>query len=348
MIDELSIDFTSGLNVLTGETGAGKSIIIDAINLIIGERASTDFIRTGKQNASVEALFSYNNLLVDDILREYGVEPEDNKTLIISRELSLQGRSICRANGKMVTVSALKRIGNLLIDIHGQHQHQSLLDSKNHIRLLDLYGYDEISVLKKNVSSLYNKYRNLCKELESLKTKHKDFEKQQDRLRFEVNEIEQAQLKPDEETQLEEEKKILENAEKISNVLEEAYNLLYEGYQTPSIIDNLNKTVDAFEDIKDYYQILTVVLESLTNMLYELEDISTTIRKLKDSIDFDAGKLNVINSRLEMINRIKSKYNKSIPELLTYKEEAAAQLTKPRFRRKINDLNCQLANIKQN
>ncbi|MGI6425588.1 MAG: AAA family ATPase [Tepidanaerobacteraceae bacterium] len=109
LIDELSIDFTSGLNVLTGETGAGKSIIIDAINLIIGERASTDFIRTGKQNASVEALFSYDNVLVDGILSEYGVEPEDNQTLIISRELSLQGRSICRANGKMVPASALKK-----------------------------------------------------------------------------------------------------------------------------------------------------------------------------------------------------------------------------------------------
>ena len=174
LIDNVSIAFGPGLNILTGETGAGKSIIIDAINLIIGERASTDLIRTGQQNASVEAVFEYEDKSIDEILKEYGIEPEDN-TLIISREINIQGRSISRMNGKLVPASALKRVGKLLIDIHGQHEHQSLLDSKNHIKILDSLEYEEISKFKNKVKSLYQEYCQIQRKIGQLKKKYLDF-----------------------------------------------------------------------------------------------------------------------------------------------------------------------------
>jgi DNA repair protein RecN (Recombination protein N) len=348
LIDDLSISFGPGLNILTGETGAGKSIIIDAINLIIGERAYTDFIRTGKQNASVEAVFYYEDAIVEDILKEYGVEPEDN-TLIISREINAQGRSFSRLNGKIVPASALKKIGKLLIDIHGQHEHQSLLDSKNHIRILDLLAYEDISESKNKVGVLYKKYCQVQREIDSLEREYVDFRRQQDRLRYEVDELEKAQLKPEEDILLEEDKKILENAEKIFNTLEYTYNVLYQGYETPSIIDNLNKIIDNFEGIIDYYKPIESIGESLQNILYELEDTTSTVRNLRDSIDFDMGKLDKINTRLELLHRLKSKYNKSITELLNYKTEVAAELEKAfNINEQISVLRTELKNIELN
>jgi len=348
LIDDLSISFGPGLNVLTGETGAGKSIIIDAINLIIGERAYTDFIRTGKLNASVEAVFDYEDALVEDILKDYGIEPEDN-TLIIRREISAQGRSFSRLNGKMVPASALKKIGKLLIDIHGQHEHQSLLDSKNHRRILDLLGHEDISESKNNVSMLYKKYCKVQRDIDDLESKYADFCRQQDRLRYEVDELEKAQMKPKEDLLLEEDKKILENAEQIFKTLEYAYNVLYQGYETPSIIDNLNKVIDNFEGIIDFYKPIESICESLKNILYELEDTSSTVRNLRDAIDFDMGKLDKINARLELLHRLKSKYNKSITELLKYKNEVVAELEKAfNINEGISVLRTKLTNIELN
>ncbi|HHY71585.1 MAG TPA: DNA repair protein RecN, partial [Thermoanaerobacterales bacterium] len=315
-------------------------------NLIIGERAYTDFIRTGKQNASVEAVFDYEDDIVDDTLKEYGIEPEDN-TLIISREISTQGRSFSRLNGKMVPASALKKIGKLLIDIHGQHQHQSLLDNRNHSNILDSLGYEDISESKNKVSNLYKRYCQIQKNIDGLKRKYKDFCIQQDRLKYEVDELEKAQLKPEEENTLRENKKILENAEKILGSLDFAYNVLYQGYETSSIIDNLNKIIDNFEGIINYYKPVESITESLRNILYELEDILSTVRSLRNSIDFDIGKLNMINARLELLDRIKSKYNKNIPELIEYKIQAAAELDKAfNINEQIGELKNELTSIK--
>lgn len=325
LIDNLSISFGPGLNILTGETGAGKSIIIDAVNLIIGERASTDFIRTGSESASVEAVFDYKNPAIEDILTEYGIDAEDD-TLIISREVNKEGRSFARVNGRLVPVGVLKKIGKLLIDIHGQHEHQALLDSKNHLNILDSLGSKIISDSKEKVSELYKKYRQINSRISTLEKKYLDFSKQQEILKFEIDELDKAQLLPDEDILLEEEKKVIENAEKIFSALEFAYTTLYQNYEIPSINDNLSKVIDSLEDIKGFYKPIENILESLKNILYELEDISFTIRELKDSVDFDAEKLNTINERLELINRLKLKYGKTIPELLDYKANAIAEL----------------------
>ena len=345
LIDNVSISFGPGLNILTGETGAGKSIIIDAINLIIGERAYTDFIRTGKQNASVEAVFEYEDDAVDEILKEYGIEPEDN-TLIITREINAQGRSISRLNGKMVPVSALKRVGKLIVDIHGQHEHQSLLDSKNHMRILDLLGDEDISKCKAEVNRLYKKYCQIQKQINELEKRHLEFSREQDRLRYELDELEKAQLKPDEDISLQEDKKILENAEKIYGALEFAYNALYQGFEDLSVIDGLSKIIDSLEKIVGIYAPVESITESLKNILYELEDISSSLRNLRDSIDFDGSKLDLLNKRLELLDRLKSKYNKSLPELIDYKAQIAAELDNAfNVTEEIDELKTMLYNI---
>ncbi|MFY9217421.1 MAG: DNA repair protein RecN [Tepidanaerobacteraceae bacterium] len=345
LIDNISIDFGPGLNILTGETGAGKSIIIDAINLIIGERAYTEFIRTGRQNASVEAAFEYEDEGVDEVLKEYGIEPEDN-TLIITREINIQGRSISRLNGKMVPASALKRVGKLIIDIHGQHEHQSLLDSKNHIRILDSLGYEDVSKSKKEVKNLYKEYCQIQNKISQLQKRHMDFHREQDRLRYELNELEKAQLKADEDTALREDREILENAEKIFSALDFAYSILYHGLENLSVTDCLSKVIDCLEKIVIFYAPVDNITESLKNILYELEDISSNLRNLRDSIDFDMGRLDEINRRLELLDRLKSKYNKSIAELLDYKAQIAAELDLAfNINEEIEELKTKLAKI---
>jgi len=345
LIDNVSIAFGPGLNILTGETGAGKSIIIDAINLIIGERASTDLIRTGQQNASVEAVFEYEDKSIDEILKEYGIEPEDN-TLIISREINIQGRSISRMNGKLVPASALKRVGKLLIDIHGQHEHQSLLDSKNHIKILDSLEYEEISKFKNKVKSLYQEYCQIQRKIGQLKKKYLDFCREQDRLRYELDELEKAQLKVNEDIALQEEKTVLENYEKIYSALDFAYNLLYQGFDNLSVIDGLNKIIDSLEKIVGFYSKVTSIIQSLTNIMYELQDISYNLRSIRDSVDFDRGRLDVINERLELLDRLKSKYNKNIEELLNYKAQIAADLDSVfNINEEIEELQAKHANI---
>lgn len=345
LIDDIEINFKDGLNILTGETGAGKSIIIDAIGVLIGERASSEYIRTGKQSSIVEAVFDCNNDNITKILEEYGIEKEDD-LLFIDREITSQGRNFCHINGKIVPTSVLKRVGKHLIDIHGQHQHQSLLDSQNHLQLLDLLGSEAIAEAKKQVSEFYREYRHLIGMIQEMDRKRSEFNKQRDRLKFEVDEIEKAALKPNEDVLLEEEKQILENSEKIFQVLESSYNILYRGEDAPSIVDNINKIINGFEEIKSYYKSVYSSLDFLKNALYEFEDLASNIRALRDSIEFDPQRLDEIQLRLELIDRLKSKYNMNIGELIEYKKQAAARLEEVyNIDEEINDLNIKLKDI---
>ncbi|MCR4430705.1 MAG: DNA repair protein RecN [Tepidanaerobacteraceae bacterium] len=345
LIDDIEINFKTGLNILTGETGAGKSIIIDAISMLIGERASIEYIRTGKQSSTIEAVFDCNNDNIAKILKEYGIEKED-ELLFIDREITCQGRNFCHINGKLVPTSVLKRVGKHLIDIHGQHQHQSLLDSQNHIKLLDLLGYEDISQAKKQVSEYYREYRHLIGMIQEMNKKRSEFIKQKDRLKFEVDEIEKASLQPNEDELLEEEKQILQNSEKIFHVLESSYNILYRGEDVPSIVDGINKIITGFEEIRSYYRAVDSFLDFLKNMLYEFEDLASNVRALRDSIEFDPQRLNELQLRLELIDRLKSKYNMTISELISYKEQAAARLEEVyNIDEEINNLHSKLKDI---
>jgi DNA repair protein RecN (Recombination protein N) len=325
LIDDLEIDFKGGLNILTGETGAGKSIIIDAVNMIIGERASSEYIRTGKQSAMVEAVFDCDGEALGDLLKEYGIEAEDG-LIIITREITEQGRNFCRANGRSVPVSVLKKLGRYLIDIHGQHQHQSLLESNTHMELLDLLGGEEVLTAREDVARIYELSRTFAGRVEDLVKKREELRRHKDILKYEIDEIEKAHLTPGEDVELEEKRRVLENAGKIFAALELAYSLLYLGDEAPSIIDNLGKIISHLEEIKKYFKPVESLSETLKNMLYELQDVAAAIRNYKESVEFDPEMLNEIQSRLELLDRLKAKYNMSIDELLKYKEEAAARL----------------------
>lgn len=325
LIDDIEIDFSHGLNILTGETGAGKSIIIDAIGIIVGERASFDVIRSGETLCEVEAIFDYDNPCVDEVLEEYGVDPEEN-TIIIHRQLTDQGRSFCRINGRSVPVSALKKVGSYLIDIHGQHRHQSLLDSDSHITFLDLLGDQELLRAKEEMSVTFERYNNLIRRLRSLKAESEALNRERERLQYEVDEIEQASIQPGEDILLEEQKVTLINAEKIAKALELGYAILYEAYENPSIVDGLSKVINSFEGIKDYYKPVVPAVEFLSTMLYEIEDLAANLRDLRENIDFDIKALDDIQGRIQLLDRLKQKYRMNLEELIKYKEEAAAKL----------------------
>lgn len=325
LITDISIDFKEGLNILTGETGAGKSIIIDAINLIIGQRASSEYIRSGKEKALIEAIFQYKNKRIDEILGEYGIETEGD-IVIISREITTQYRNYCRLNGKSVPLSVLKKVSKYLVDIHGQHQHQSLFDRKNHIKLLDGFGGKDLSDYKLQVKKSYLSYKDAKKQYDKFQKKHMDLAKQKSKYEYELEEIEKAQLKPQEDKKLQEQKEVMQNAEEILVALEKSYDLLYSGIDTPSIMDNLNNVIDVLKNIESVFCKVSPIIEVLQNNLYELEDIKTLIRDYKYEMSFDSESLDLVIQRLDLIENLKMKYNRSIQELLTYKEEISNKL----------------------
>nr|PZN03485.1 MAG: DNA repair protein RecN [Bacillota bacterium] len=326
LIDDVEIEFKEGLNVLTGETGAGKSIIIDAIGMILGERASSEYVRAGKESSLIEAIFEYDDPAIDNFLEEKGIEHEDN-LLIISRKITQQGKNYCRINGTSVPVSLLKSIGRYLVDIHGQHQHQSLLDPDNHLEMLDLLGGDDLQKKKDEVRSLYRKILDTENKLKEQVRLRDEFLKNKEQLRYEVEELEKAQLKPGEDSILERELEILEHADKILRSLNFSVLTLYEGDEnSPAIIDNVSKVIDALEEVVDYFASVRKDLDSLKNILYELEDVASNLREYSKTIDFEPGRLDEIQSRISFLNRLKSKYNKSIDELIKYKEQAASKL----------------------
>jgi len=325
LIDDIELDFKDGLNIMTGETGAGKSIIIDAIYVIIGERSSSDLIRTGQKSLNIQAVFSLDSPYIPNILEDFGIDMDDD-LIIIEREITKQGRNICRINGKIVPVSALRRLGSHLIDIHGQHQHQSLLNSANHLELLDSFGAKELGEIKDKVRSSYFEYRAIEKQIKDIEEKNKDLIRMKEQINYEIDEIEKAKIVPDEDIKLKEEKEHLENAEKIYSALEIGYSLLYKGDKTSSVIDNLNRIINVLDDIKTCFKSIEPKLSALKNILYELEDHALELKKYKDMVEFDPARLDEIYSRLQLLDRLKSKYNMSLNEILKYKEAAAARI----------------------
>ncbi|NLN40828.1 MAG: AAA family ATPase, partial [Clostridiales bacterium] len=220
LIDQINMDFDKGLNILTGETGAGKSIIIDAVNLILGDRADRDLIQTGKEYAFVEAVFDISkHSHIAQILDELGIEMEQDGSLLIVRELSVSGKNICRINGRIVTLSVLKNLSRYLVDIHGQHEHQSLLRVEQHGELLDMLGGTKIAKSKEKVREIYNSWRDIHRKIKNLSHLGTDGERRKDILQYQINEIESANLREGEEEELTRERNRLINAEKIINTV---------------------------------------------------------------------------------------------------------------------------------
>ena len=323
IINEMEIDFHSGLNIITGETGAGKSIIIEAVNLALGSRADTAFVRSGKDKAVIELVLEEYPTSIEPLLEENGIPVEDGQ-LIIKREVSAVGKSICRINNQIVSVSFLNSICKKLADIHGQYDHQSLLDPELHIHLLDTYNSAEISPIKEMTEGFYNQYKEHSLKLRSLLSNAAENQRKQDFMRFELNEIEQANLSIGEDTALEEEISILQNSEKIYENLSYSYEALYDA--SPSVLEMLSRVQGQLQEISSYSKNISELMSSFDDAYYKLEDVSRELRSIKDGITFSPQELDVAISRADEINKLKKKYGNSIEEILAYKDKLAADL----------------------
>jgi DNA repair protein RecN (Recombination protein N) len=327
LIDNISIELGVGFNILTGETGAGKSIIIDSINAILGERISKDLIRTGKEKAIVEAIFEVENERMTNIFEHMGIVPEEDGTLIISREFNLAGKNICRINGKMATVSMLKEIGEWIIDIHGQFDNQSLLRTDSHIKLLDLFGGEKIEQLKHNYLNILADYKSIKGKLKEISGNIGERERRIDLLRFQIEEITNAALQPDEEEKLNKQRVVLSNSEKIIQALSSAYEFLLSGNNIKSSAsDNLNEALSELNGIAKLGENLSDIRKRLEEVSYQLDDITEEIRKERDNVEYNPDMLESIEERLDFIFKLKRKYGISISEIQNYCKKSELEL----------------------
>jgi DNA repair protein RecN (Recombination protein N) len=327
LIDDLTIHFEEGFNILTGETGAGKSIIIDSVNLALGERADRDLIQTGKDFARVDLLFYITDKRLDEILVEYGISPEEDGSLLIMRELSIQGRNLCKVNGRSVTLTMLREITRHLVDIHGQHQHQSLLTPESHVEFLDRLGGSDLETTKNNLLEAWSAWQATKKEIRKLQGWNENGERRRDILKFQIEEIEAAALQPGEEEVIRKERSVLAHAEKIANSVAEAYELLYSGGgNATSVIDGLSSVVNQLKAVQGIDEKLDTIIESIENLHYTLEDSVHELRFYRDSFDYDPMRLGELDDRLDLLLTMKRKYGASIEDVIQLRTELESEL----------------------
>lgn len=320
IIESAAIEFGCGLNVLTGETGAGKSIVIDSINAILGERTSRDIIRTGAQSAKVYAVFEDVNAKVRKFLDENEIDCEDG-VLIINRTLSREGKNVCRLNGAPVTVSMLREIGSELIDIHGQHDNQALLSPEKHCGFVDSFaGNAEI------IADYREKYGRLCEvrsKLKKLTTDESSKSQRIDFLTYQIDELEKAEITPGERDELKARKTLINNSQKVI----ESLNVAYEALKADGAgIDMITDAESEISDASAYMEALGEASEKITDIRYELEDIAETVRDAMSEVDFDQSELEEIDERLDLLYRLSKKYGNTEEEMLEYLEKAKTEL----------------------
>jgi len=326
IIDKLNIPLFRGFNVLTGETGAGKSIIIDSLNALLGSRVSKELIRAGADRAFVQGLFS-DTAGMNDLLESFGIEPQEDGTLLVSRIFTESGKNICRVNGAMVTVSMLKEIGQRLVDIHGQHDNQSLLRPETHIELLDLFAGEKLAEVKKEYRVLLDRLNELKSKLRSLSGEDKERERTIDMLRYQISEIESANLRPGEDDELRRQSMILSHTEEIINSFSQAYQLIRgEDGDEQSALDKIGLSLDLVRKVES----LDPEYESIGNALGELEerlvDISRDIRRIRDRTEYDPNLHRSIEERISLIQGLQRKYGETINDVLTYLDNAKRRL----------------------
>jgi DNA repair protein RecN (Recombination protein N) len=337
LIEEVDVDFEKGLIVLTGETGAGKSLILGSVNIALGNKASKDMIRKGTDYSLVELTFSVSENCAKQ-LKKYDIYMEEDNIITVTRKIS-EGRSISKINGETVNIKTLKNVMSLLIDIHGQHDHQSLLYTKNHLDILDKFAKDSILELKEQIKEEYSKYTKLIKKLEEFNIDEGQKAREIEFAEYEVNEIESANLKPEEDVQVEEEFKKLSNSKEIVSALSEIYNAL--SYETAGGLgDIINKAVMDINSIKG-------MDEKISQFQTELYDIDNLCRELTSQIydynsgmDFNPEYVREVEERLDVINHLKLKYGNNIEEILRYKEE------KEEYLEKLNNMTDEMESVK--
>ncbi|MCE4047104.1 MULTISPECIES: DNA repair protein RecN [Bacillaceae] len=323
IIESLSVSFQKGLTVLTGETGAGKSIIIDAINLLVGGRGSAEFVRHGEEKAEIEGLFYIENgHPCFQKMEEFGIDIEEG-TIILRRDISVSGKSVCRINGKLITISTLREIGSSLIDIHGQHEHQELMDETKHLMLLDTYAHTELAPVLKEYEALYRSYTQTQKKLMNLTENEQQMAHRLDLLTFQHQEIINANLQKNEDEELLEERKKLGNFERIFESIQTSYTAL-KGEQKG--LDWLGEVMGHMEEAASLDPEYKEIADSVSNSFYILEDVASRLRNSLDYLEYDPERLNSIESRLNEINSLKRKYGKSVDEILEYAAKIEEEL----------------------
>ena len=333
IIDDLEVDFNSGLNVLTGETGAGKSLIIGSLNIISGGRFSKEMLRKGETNAFVEiCIFAPKN--VNSI--------EGN--IIVSREINLNGRNMCKINGRMVTVNELKEFMKNIIEIHGQNDNQGLIETKEHLKYLDNFIGEDVLVLKEEYSTYYAKYNKIKKELKENYGDEKERQRRLDLLKYQQNEIEEAKLSIGEEEELSAKQKIIINSEKIAKTLNEVDISI--GENAIDLISNSIRCLEKIESIDEKYEEST---NSLKSVYYELQEISRDISNYKEDVFFDENEQKEVEERLDLIYSLKRKYGNTIEEIIKYKDELEKEIYRiENLEEYTNNLKNKLKEVKKN
>lgn len=308
IIENTEIDFEEGLNIITGETGAGKSIVIEAISLALGSRADSSFVRNGSDKAIVQLLATLNN-----------------QEIVITREVSSTGKNLCKLNGQIVTLTELNETCKKLADIHGQYDNQYLLNPENHIILVDNYQLDKITPIKQSFSSVFHSFIETKAKLKKLISMEQDNLKKKDFYQFEISEIDNAALLENEDVHLEEKISVLHNSEKIYDALESAYSCL--SNEDFSVLSALNSSLHGIREISSYSNDLLALSDEFSDAYYKLEDVATNVRNLRDSITFSPEELDTSISRLNLIESLKKKYGSTIPEILEYRDRIEEELS---------------------
>lgn len=323
VIEKTSIDFKKGLNVMTGETGAGKSIVIDSINAVLGNRTSKELIRTGASSAFVSAEFTNLSEKAIAVIDEAGFELEDGE-LLIQREISTTGKNKCRINGRPATVSTLKEIGVQLINIHGQHESYELISPELHISYIDKLAGLESEI--EAYQEVYKKYKMLSAELKKATVDESERERKIDLLKYQIDELEDADLRDGEYEELNEQKAVLQNSEKIIEAIMSSRALMNGDEESSGVLENLQEINSQLSDISEYMSEVEPINSRIESAIYELEDCLSELTGLTDLVDTDGGSLDSIEERLDLIYTLGKKYGSTIKEMLDFLDKAKKEL----------------------
>ena len=321
LIDNITIDLDSGLNIFTGSTGVGKSLIMGALNFLLGSRITSDIVRADKKEATVNGVFFLKNVDILENLKKILDEPIEEE-LIISRSIDQSGRNKCKINNKPITVSVLKDIGELLVNIHGQHEHESVINPTNQLAILDSFG--KANALRDTFSETYKLAIQKEKYLYSLKENQERKKREIDLLRFEIKEIEDTDLKPDEIKTLEDERKILANAEAIQSAVSSCFDNLYE--TDNSIIERLKVVTNALDGISEFDKKYDDLVKGCNQSIYQLEEVSVELRNSAEGYDVDPDRLAEIDERLERIRKLREKYGQTVDDILNHRKKSKQML----------------------
>ena len=325
VIESADISFDQGFNVLTGETGAGKSIVIDAISAILGERAYRDMIRTGTNKASVRAVFTD----VPELkwFADNGVEYDPE--VVIQRQIHLDGKNVCRVNGSLVSVNILRKLGIQLINIHGQHDSASLFDEENHLQFLDSFADNE--TLRLDYAEKYAAVAKLRREIERITMDEGEKLRRMETLKYQIAEIEKADLQPGEDEELEDRRKLLQNAEKIADGMNDAVENLYGGDDTDGAAAMLATAERVLARISRFSESISQLHDKVADLMYQVQDVAEEVRDARDDLAYSADELEQIESRLDVIHRLRRKYGATCEDILAYLQSAKQELDEIEF-----------------